>query len=192
MVLLKISRKRTTPDPKSHRVTQHGVPGKASKNLIARARRRPRILHSGYHLSGRASGFEGWYHRLTVDDASPSSTPSLMRRTKRARGTAATCRCAVPMGGHMARRPSCELLGRQPQACSRQVLSRCRLLENGLASGLRPLRAGRFPAQQHPAPGRAARWIRPVELRGRASGRRLVPEHKSGAVSYTHLRAHET
>mmetsp|Transcript_23120 Transcript_23120/g.76033 ORF Transcript_23120/g.76033 Transcript_23120/m.76033 type:complete len:206 (-) Transcript_23120:786-1403(-) len=34
------SRKRTTPDPKSHRVTQHGVPGKASKNLIARARRR--------------------------------------------------------------------------------------------------------------------------------------------------------
>mmetsp|Transcript_23123 Transcript_23123/g.76047 ORF Transcript_23123/g.76047 Transcript_23123/m.76047 type:complete len:288 (-) Transcript_23123:1383-2246(-) len=31
------SRKRTTPDPKSHRVTQHGVPGKASKNLIARA-----------------------------------------------------------------------------------------------------------------------------------------------------------
>ena len=135
----------------------------------------PTPPHSGYHLSGRASGFEGWYHRLTVDDASPSSTPSLMRRTKRARGTAATCRCAVPMGGHMARRPSCELLGRRPQACSRQVLSRCRLLENGLASGLRPLRAGRIPAQQHPAPGRAARWIRPVELRGRASGRRLVP-----------------
>jgi len=28
------SRKRTTPGPKSHRVTQHGIPGKASKNLI--------------------------------------------------------------------------------------------------------------------------------------------------------------
>ena len=32
----------------------------------------PTPPHSGYHLSGRASGFEGWYHRLTVDDASLS------------------------------------------------------------------------------------------------------------------------
>ena len=29
------SRKRTTPGPKSHRVTQHGVPGKASKKAFS-------------------------------------------------------------------------------------------------------------------------------------------------------------
>ena len=31
---------------------------------------RPLPPHSGFHMKGRAKGFEGWYHRLTLDDTS--------------------------------------------------------------------------------------------------------------------------
>lgn len=38
--------------------------------MIAGVASYPLPPHSGYHMTGRRAGFEGWYHRLTLPDAS--------------------------------------------------------------------------------------------------------------------------